>query len=410
MTGIGQYESRSIGQVTGRLLSRVFGRPVLADRPRRLTTSGRRNVLWRVPISTSGSAEPATVLVKQRSPELYDPDSPAALGTREVLNEWAGLEFLQELITDNGALTPRFYAGDLAHGLFVMEDLGAARSTIRVGDRLREESPSLVQPLLGRDAPTAEIGLERMMYSLGRMHGLCAGNLDIYRRIRRKLDASYDDEAEHDVRLRFLDRAVAIIRESGVNVERGFEDEIASFRSAIEAPGQWLTFGHGDACPDNWLAVKDSLLLIDFEFAGPQHALLDGTFPRMAFPTCWCCRRLDTHLVERLESVYREQAAVGIPQMVDDDLFRLAKAQGLVFWAMNSLRWYDAVKAQDRLWGVSSTRARILFRLSQLEHSPVVAELYPAITATTRSLSAGLANDWGEIELSTFPALGGESA
>jgi len=72
-------------------------------------------------------------------------------------------------------------------------------------------------------------------------------------------------------------------------------------------PKYFNVLTHGDLCPDNVFDREDesSLQLFDFEWVRPGSALLDLTYFRMNFPTCWCARALPEKIIVELETLYR---------------------------------------------------------------------------------------------------------
>jgi hypothetical protein len=88
--------------------------------------------------------------------------------------------------------------------------------------------------------------------------------------------------------------------------------------SRLGDPGPWLTLIHGDPCPDNSLLVDQRIRLIDYEFARPSHALLDGIYWRMGFPTCWCAGRTPADVAARVDPVYRAELSTAIPLAYED--------------------------------------------------------------------------------------------
>lgn len=275
---------------------------------------------------------------------------------------------------------------------------------------MRQESPSLVQPLLGTDPVIAAAALEQMMRLLGRLHARTSGHLETYRTIRRGLDPDWNDALSHETSLNGLKGVIPTIEEVGVPITQAFEAELEKLRGRISSPGPWLTFGHGDPCPDNWFRVGGQLLLIDFEFAGPQHALLDGSFTHLPFPTCWCCGALPAELSLALERAYRDEAAQGIPGLDDDEAFHRALADVTLVWTLEALLWRSRVESEDGTWGIASIRARILHRLNLVVATPGMRTSYPAIVEVIERLLTVLSQRWGDLELPSFPAFTAYSA
>jgi hypothetical protein len=79
-------------------------------------------------------------------------------------------------------------------------------------------------------------------------------------------------------------------------------------------------------------ATRDELRLIDFEFGRLGHALMDGTYGRMIFPSCWCANRLPSRLVSKMEAVYRTELVKGCPEAQEDRIFERALVSVCGFW------------------------------------------------------------------------------
>ncbi len=105
----------------------------------------------------------------------------------------------------------------------------------------------------------------------------------------------------------------------------GIEDELKQLTSVMENPGPFLAYTHGDPCPDNIL-TGTSGKLFDFEFGAYRHALIEGVYAHMPFPTCWCVSRLPAHVVHRMETSYRMELARECPAAHNDRLFAQAVA------------------------------------------------------------------------------------
>jgi hypothetical protein len=102
-------------------------------------------------------------------------------------------------------------------------------------------------------------------------------------------------------------------------------------------PGPWQSLVHGDPCPDNVLLVEGRARLIDYEAARPSHALLDGSYWRMGFPTCWCAGRTPEDVCVRVEAAYRKELAQSIPLAIDDTAYRTELAYMSAVWLFTCL-------------------------------------------------------------------------
>jgi DNA-3-methyladenine glycosylase I len=106
------------------------------------------------------------------------------------------------------------------------------------------------------------------------------------------------------------------------------------------------------------LPARDELRLIDFEFGRLGHALMDGTYGRMIFPSCWCANRLPafSKVAEELDIRRFGSEALARTSKVTEKTPRCA-------WARTPL----SVAYHDLEWGVPVHDDRILFEFLTLE-------------------------------------------
>ena len=107
----------------------------------------------------------------------------------------------------------------------------------------------------------------------------------------------------------------------GVKPRRGTKTEMKTVAAFIAAPGSFLVYTHGDPIPMNALPVGDDRKLFDFEFGEFRHALRDGIYGRVCFPTWYHINRVPNDVVEKMEMAYRAELVKGCPQAADDTLF-----------------------------------------------------------------------------------------
>jgi hypothetical protein len=112
-------------------------------------------------------------------------------------------------------------------------------------------------------------------------------------------------------------------------------NEIEAIAQRLSDPGPWLGLVHRDGCPDNVLLSDGRAHLIDFEFAGPGHVMLDATYWRLGFPTCWCAGRIPDDVISRMDRAYRD----ALPIEVDDGAFRQETAMLLFVRMFASQAW-----------------------------------------------------------------------
>ena len=307
---------------------------------------GGRSKVSRFPVLEGPACTPKSVIVKQAvavDHEVYNPDLPDGPAWR-LFNEWAGLQFLTE--TSNGASpTPRFYGGARDQGLIALEDLG--------------EGKRLDQVLLSNDSGAAEAMLIALAATLGRMHALTAGKQAEFERIRdslgpRNRNAPDDGGYRLGTLLRNMGQVV------GVEPVRGIDEELRIVTGTMGDPGPFLTYLHHDPCPDNCLINDDGLKLVDFEFGGYGHALADGIYGRIHFPTCWCVNRLAEQIPPRMEAAYRAELIKGCPEAADDERFYRAVVEACAACVINSHNAKTLL--EDYRWGISTMRQRALLR------------------------------------------------
>ena len=78
----------------------------------------------------------------------------------------------------------------------------------------------------------------------------------------------------------------------GVKPRRGTKTEMKTVAAFSAAPGPFLAYTHGDPIPMNALPVGDDRKLFDFEFGEFRHALRDGIYGRVCFPTWYHINRV----------------------------------------------------------------------------------------------------------------------
>ena len=156
-----------------------------------------------------------------------------------------------------------------------------------------------------------------------------------------------------------------------------------------------------DPCPDNVLMLPTGLRIIDFERGMFGPATVDGSFLRMAMPTCWCVGLVPADVLTDVEARYRAAASRGIPALRDDGRYSAGMAAGCATHLVVTLGWHlqDAL-GQDRTWGRGTLRERILTRLALF--APV--EGWPGLHEAGAVLARILRERWGEVGLRPYPA------
>lgn len=287
----------------------------------------------------------------------YDPDDPASPAGL-LFNEWAGSAFACRLPGD-GRAGPEVYGGDRLAGVLVLEDVAGE---------------SLAAFLNGDDPVRAETALGRLARRLGDLHAASRGRQAEYAALREALGP--DPRPSTEEKVQYLRQAVtdgpAALATVGITVDARFVIALQAVAASLAEPDPFLAYTHGDACPENCCDDGTGLRLIDFEFGGFRHALLDGADWHMAFPTSPHPQRLPLALADRLEAVYRQSLVRGCPEAGDEARFRRAVLDGCAYWTFNWLR-RPLTEAHPRLRRRIASRTGAFVRLgaASARHRPL---------------------------------------
>lgn len=338
---------------------RVLGGPL--QQVTGLSGDDRRNLVLRA------SAPSRSVIIKVTRDKGYKPQDAGAFEAG-LVKEWVATAFLSRHAPGNA---PTFLGGNAELGLIVLEDLG-------------ERLGSLVGPLLGASAEAAERALIAYAKAIGQLHAdtlHCIGHHADF--LRRDFPAAvkrpFDPEAW---------RRAGVDRTADLLGSAPPADAIEAIAQRLSDPGPWHGLAHRDGCPDNVLLSDGRAHLIDFEFAGPGHVLLDATYWRLGFPTCWCAGRIPDSIIARMDRAYRD----ALPVEVDDGAFRQEMAMALFVRMFASQAWLlESALREDSPWGISTNRARLLWHL---EAAIAGADGIPTLTGL-RATAMRWRNDLG---------------
>jgi hypothetical protein len=361
-------------------LTERFGGPVHLSREEVLRGSERSRVL-RSRVLEGPEGAPARVIIKHvpgDEDHSYDPDDARPFSPAwRFFNDWTGAQFLSA-VSGDPPVCPRFYGGDRAKGFIILEDLG--------------EGENLADVLLGDDPARAEQALLAFVATLGRMHAATIGCEAEYRSLRSALAGDCLESAPTGPAYpRFREGCDAI----GISLPPSFEAALEVVTASMRAPGPFLAYTHGDPCPDNNRYIGGHLRLFDFEFGSFRHALRDGAYGRVPFPTCWCVNRLPADVPPRMEAVYRSELAKGCPEANDDTRFRRAVVEASAHWTFETTGWHllDALKQEDE-WGIATLRQRVLVRLDNLAALTEEFGHLETLGATAREIAMRLRTLW----------------
>lgn len=203
-----------------------------------------------------------------------------------------------------------------------------------------------------------------------------------------------------------------VAKHAGAQLPAGTEADVRDVLRLFE-PSPWRAFSPSDVCPDNNALTPDGVRFFDLEGSGFWHALWDGAYARILFPTCWCAGRLPAGLPERLEAAYRAELVEGVAEAADDEVFDAWMLRACAGWTLLSTKWLlPWCLEKDPPLGYPNGPQPTTFRRSvtaRLRTFAELAEERPSLHALrdwAERISTALAERWpGEaFELEPYPA------
>jgi hypothetical protein len=371
-------------------LARQHGGAFTIGEVRDLAEEARRNIILRASAIDAHGRARAIIIKATRSAD-YDPAAENAYAKSGLVKEWAA----GMLLKHRGARTATLLAGDISQGVLVFEDHGEALA-------------SLVRPLLHGSAAEAELALTAYAGALGELHMATLDcRTDHSAILHRELPSARVPPPGH----RLMELVPATITQQLGGHLPG--DELALVAARIASPGPWLALVHRDPCPDNVLLAGDGTArLIDFEFAGPGHALLDAAYWRMGFPTCWCAGTVPEVVAARIDHAYRTAVAPSIPAVADDASFQRESAIISMIWLFGSLEWLlEWALKEESHWGIATRRSRILHYADVAIRTTAEAGVLQGIRGVAQGWRAELQRQWPNTKpLAPYPAFTGLNA
>jgi hypothetical protein len=370
----------------GDALARASGDRLKLGDAEVLSEDGRRNFIARA-VASYADGRARSVIVKATRSSSYDPAAANVLQASGLVKEWVACAFLASRAPSRGH-GAALLAGDVTNGIMVFEDLGA---------HLR----SLVDPLLTGTAEQAERALDLYATAVGRLHADTIGCLDTYHQTFESVFGSGRPRRAPGWR---LEKEAELVTQRIGGTPPASELELLSSR--LLDPGPWLTLIHGDPCPDNSLVLDTGVRLIDYEYARPSHALLDGIYWRMGFPTCWCAGRIPADVAARIDATYRMELGKSLPQALDDRAYGIELTYMSAVWLFTCLSWrLDAALARDDGWGIWSIRGRLLWYLEAVIEMTDIAQALPGMNRVARGWLLELRRRWPDaVPLGRYPS------
>lgn len=373
-------------------LSRVSGSAVELREVEPLGADRRRNFIARASAVHDDGRVQSVIVKATRSPR-YDPSAENALEASGLVREWAATAYIGARAPGRGH-GAALLAGDVSRGLLVFEDLGA-------------DLGSLVGPLLRGTAGQAEQALTLYATALGRLHADTTDCLEPHHEVFQSIFGAGRPRRPPGWRVEM--EADFVVNRLGGAPPPASELELLSAR--LRDPGPWQCLVHGDPCPDNALIVGSSICLIDYEFARPSHALLDGIYWRIGFPTCWCAGRVPADVASCVDHIYRAELGKAVPVALDDSAYRIESVYAAAIWLFTSLSWrLDEALKEDSKWGIWSIRGRLLWYLQAVIEAAASANVLPGISEAAERWLSALRQRWPDaLPLGLYPAFANPS-
>lgn len=151
--------TKELMAIVERLLADAFGNEVCLAEWQDLS-SGNRALTYRFRICNGPSDAPSSVIVKQAGFARRSGASEEEMAKWTFFNEWASLQFLQQL-RPKDVFGPQLYAATKTLSVMVIEDLGTGKN--------------LADFLMGKDAEAAENALITFATLQGRLHAATFG-------------------------------------------------------------------------------------------------------------------------------------------------------------------------------------------------------------------------------------------
>lgn len=295
-----------------------------------------------------------------------------------LCNDWAGCQFLQS-IPGTRSIGPHSFGGDSALRFTISQEVD--------GQTLAE---------------IASISLSDFAQTLGRMHAGTIGLQQEYLRLRKSIGPA-EEHSNFDLPGRVRSTRNLILsqcRSWETEVSDRLIDEIDAILQAIEDAGPYLVYTHIDLNPGNLILMPgNTVRIIDFDSGAFRHALLDGVWPRMAFPGHWPALILPPNGVLLFESAYRRELSRTLGAAVDeDDRFYSALTDACAFWTLIRLSWvaeaiFDAIPNIER---TTHLRHQAIVALDRFVSTVQETGLRPELGRMAEALLAFAGKQWDD--------------
>jgi Ser/Thr protein kinase RdoA (MazF antagonist) len=322
-----------------------------------------------------------TAVLKRRRPEQAD------IRVRGFGADLAALEFLTSMPVQ---VAPRLLGADTEIGILLMEDMG--------------QGGSLADVLLGTDRLAAEAALVSYAQALAAIHAWGIGRAEEFGEIRARRAQGITPGPHW---MDFIEEGKDALLKTAADLDLGaLADDAAPEFDAL-APclndPRFTALVHSDACPDNTQITDGTCRIFDFETSGWGPVAIDAAYLLLPFPSCWCFAQLPAEVSAQAMSAYRSaMSAAGISL---GSTWNVALATALA--ALVTARGVALANAigEDKTWGTTTVRPRVLTWLRGFTSFPASAEVTPRLHELAIELLERLEPQWASIRVPSYPAL-----
>ena len=330
---------------------------------------------------------PQTVILKltrAAGQEKFDPDRSSG----QLLNEWASLQFLARVMGDKSS-APKVLAGDGELGFILLEDFPRNESFLNV--------------FMNGEAATASSDLTRFAALMGELHGRTLQRPDKFNTIREQFDIPPLPDTDYG---QFFQRSIGTLENLGVVLPSAALADAQQVVEMLGNPGEFDAFTHGDFVFHNCFKWQGQLYLVDFENARFRHALWEGAYFRMLFPSMALndVYRIPETVWRKAENKYREVFSHYCPAAPDDNRYGPALTAACAGWALNSCSGQlslETALTSDADWG-DYLQQRILARFDLFVDTTREFNSLLALGESFASLTADLRSKWS-LNLDSMP-------
>lgn len=317
---------------------------------------------------------------------------------RQMATEVAALSFLADLGLD---VAPRLVAHDLGAGLVVTEDLAPRVPLAAILRRgAAADHDAHVEDERAYVEADAEVALHAFARCMGRLHAGTAGLRERYESARAELGPVDPRAGRPEPLIDDWPGAVEHMVALGVRATTAAHAEMALVRSTLLEPGPFDALSNGDSGTNNFLVDGDDGRLIDFEFAGYQHALFDLSCLAMPHPM-WLT--MTDPVASGLEETYRRELAAAVPHVEDDRCFGL----GLVASCMTrAIHRASGLEKMARRPAGDRSRVQMVAILERAAEASVAhGAVFPALRSWCLHAADALRRQWPDtdVDLAALP-------